>query len=121
MIRLTLPYPPSVNRIWRRSKFSTYLSEVGKIFYAKVRPIIFCATNGKKIFCADCRVAVTVSVYPPDKRKRDLDNVLKTTLDALTRCGVWDDDSQVDCITVMRRYCVKGGKVEVTAEDLHVS
>jgi len=31
----------------------------------------------------------------PDRRRRDLDNLLKSLLDAITHAGIWDDDSQV--------------------------
>ncbi|NBW22487.1 MAG: RusA family crossover junction endodeoxyribonuclease, partial [Caulobacteraceae bacterium] len=38
-------------------------------------------------------VRVVIEAFPPDRRKRDLDNILKSLLDALTHAGVWEDDS----------------------------
>jgi Holliday junction resolvase RusA-like endonuclease len=50
----------------------------------------------------DERYAVAISVFAPDKRRRDLDNIAKSILDGCN--GVlWDDDAQVDGLTVVRR------------------
>jgi len=40
-------------------------------------------------------VAVDLRVHPPDRRRRDLDNVLKAVLDAVVKAGILEDDSQV--------------------------
>ena len=60
------------------------------------------------------RLAVSMVACPPDRRARDLDNVLKATLDALTHAGVWLDDSQIDLLSVERAQVVKGGELRVT-------
>jgi crossover junction endodeoxyribonuclease RusA len=57
-----------------------------------------------------------ITAHPPDKRRRDLDNILKCLLDSLTHAGVWDDDSQVDELAVIRGEIVPGGKVKVVVE-----
>ncbi len=44
-----------------------------------------------------------ILVYPPDRRARDLDNLGKALLDALTKAGVYGDDSQIDHLTFARR------------------
>lgn len=47
-------------------------------------------------------VAIVIDVATPDRRHRDLDNVLKAVLDALVRAKVLvnDDMTHVHCITV---------------------
>jgi crossover junction endodeoxyribonuclease RusA len=57
------------------------------------------------------RLGVNIKLYPPCKRKRDVDNFLKAVLDLMTKAGVWQDDSQVDILTVSRESKCKGGKV----------
>lgn len=57
------------------------------------------------------RLGVFIEAYPPDKRARDLDNILKSLLDSLTKSGVWADDSQIDDLQVKRMTV--GGMVKV--------
>ena len=50
---------------------------------------------------------------PPDKRRRDLDNILKAPLDALTHAGLLMDDEQFDEINIVRGQPVSGGRMGV--------
>lgn len=43
---------------------------------------------------------VSAKFFVPDRRKRDLDNLFKALLDALTHAGVWKDDSLVHSMYV---------------------
>jgi crossover junction endodeoxyribonuclease RusA len=62
------------------------------------------------------RAVVTIQAFRPDNRRRDLDNLLKAVLDALTAAEVWDDDSQ---ITDLRIYWGPdiGGYLKVNIVD----
>jgi hypothetical protein len=57
------------------------------------------------------RLAVTIDVHPPDRRRRDLDNALKALLDALQHGGAYHDDAQIDDLHIRRGACVSGGRV----------
>lgn len=57
------------------------------------------------------RVGVSVVLHFSDKRRRDLDNVLKGFLDAMTHAGVWEDDSQIDKLNIVRAEPSKPGKL----------
>lgn len=59
------------------------------------------------------RLCVDVILYPPDKRKRDLDNHMKALLDALTHAGLWEDDEQIDQLQIYRGEVIKAGGARV--------
>lgn len=48
------------------------------------------------------RMHISLDLYPPTARRFDVDNHLKAPLDAVTQAGLWDDDSQVDRLEVLR-------------------
>jgi len=58
------------------------------------------------------RLTVLLIANPPDRRRRDLDNLAKAVLDGMN--GVlYDDDSQIDNLIIRRGGPVPGGQVEV--------
>ncbi|EHZ4690535.1 RusA family crossover junction endodeoxyribonuclease, partial [Escherichia coli] len=59
------------------------------------------------------RLAIKIIAEPPDKRRRDLDNILKAPLDALTHAGLLIDDEQFDEINIVRGHLVLGGRLGV--------
>jgi len=109
MIELELPYPPSVNHYWRRVGARTLISRGGRAFRASVCSIL----AGCGIEPMDGPLSVEIDVYPPDRRRRDIDNLQKALLDALAHGGAYHDDSQIARLTVQRRHVVPNGKVHV--------
>jgi crossover junction endodeoxyribonuclease RusA len=109
MIDLELPYPPSVNHYWRRVGARTLISRGGRAFRRTVCSIL--AAHG--IRPLDGPVELVVDVFPPDRRRRDLDNLQKALLDALAHGGAYHDDSQIARLTIQRRHVVPAGKVHV--------
>lgn len=98
---LGLPYPPSVNRIWRslaiKGQTRVLVSREGREYREAVRRSLL---PGYKPMHG--RLAVQLVAIPPDRRRRDIDNLAKALLDALTHVGIWADDSQVDRLTIVR-------------------
>ena len=60
---------------------------------------------------------IAIDVYPPDNRRRDLDNLLKSLLDALQHAGCYDDDDQLWKITIERFKVVPGGKMIIRLSE----
>lgn len=58
--------------------------------------------------------SVEIVLYPPDERRRDIDNYNKALFDALTHAGIREDDSQVRRMLVEWGPKVPGGRVEIS-------
>jgi len=108
-VEFELPFPPSLNHLWRRVGHRTLLSRGGRAFRRAVRVAL--AARGVRPL--DGPLAVTIDVHPPDRRRRDLDNLQKALLDALAHGGAYHDDAQIDDLHIRRCGCVPGGKVFV--------
>ena len=90
-----LPWPVSVNSLYRAKGKKIYITAKGKAF-KKACGIIFA---GIKMVYETERVWLDIEVYPPDNRRRDISNLIKIVEDALP----WfKDDSQVDKINIIR-------------------
>jgi crossover junction endodeoxyribonuclease RusA len=97
---LTLPWPPSGNSAVRHAQGVHYL-----------RPEVIAYRDSVAALCARFaptpgRYHLHVHLSPPDARKRDADNALKSILDALVKGGYLIDDS----LTYMR-------ELHVTTDD----
>lgn len=115
MTEITLPWPPSVNNYWLRRPD-------GKGVRVSAEGVAFresCMWQVKAQKAAAGLVGplvVDIVAFMPDKRRRDLDNVLKALLDGLTHSGVWADDSQVVDLRI-RRATTIGGMVKVSITE----
>ncbi len=98
-MKLTLPWPPSVNRYWRSVNGRVLIAAAGRKYRTDVGLIVM--LGGRDTVGAS-KVSVSIDVWYPDLRRRDLDNTLKAPLDALTDAGVWFDDSQVERIMIQK-------------------
>jgi len=119
VVVIELPWPPSVNTMWRTPRTGplagrTMLSKEGRDYRKAVEQTVMLQRAGK---VGDARVAVDIEVRMPDKRRRDLDNLPKAVLDSLTHVGLWDDDSQIDDLRIWRSDR-KGGVVIVRVREL---
>ncbi|OUK48328.1 hypothetical protein BZL31_21050 [Escherichia coli] len=104
-IEFVLPYPPTVNTYWRRRGSTYFVSKAGECYRRDVALL-----SG--------RLAIKIIAEPPDKRRRDLDNILKAPLDALTHAGLLIDDEQFDEINIVRGQPVPGGRLGVKIYEI---
>ena len=111
-----LPYPPTGNRAWRMVNGRMLISREGRRYRQCVAAIL--AAHGVRPIPG--RLAMVVTVRPPDRRRRDLDNTQKGLLDALEAGGAYEDDSQIDLLVVRRESVTAGGQVHVRIERLPV-
>lgn len=111
--RINLPFPPSTNNLFvnvpkrgrvRSSRYMMWLKEAGWELQAQ-RPGTFIGP-----------VALTISLCPKDKRRRDADNGAKAVIDLLVRHGVIaaDDNRIVRKVTI--EWCDVGAHCAVFVE-----
>lgn len=105
---LVLPYPPSLNHYWRRVGAKTLISAEGRAYREHVILLVRMA----KVERLDGILGMEAVFHPPDRRRRDLDNLPKALCDALQHAGVYEDDSQFHHLD-LRLGCRKPPKGEV--------
>jgi crossover junction endodeoxyribonuclease RusA len=114
VIILSLPFPPSMNRLWRATKG-------GKVYrspdYQKWKEV---AAWEARLQAKTTRISgkfkLSVRFVKPDARHRDLDNLLKSLLDCLQSAGVVANDKNCDWIDA--RWVPDGPPCELTLEEL---
>jgi crossover junction endodeoxyribonuclease RusA len=115
VISLTLPFPPSVNHYWRRNGGRYYIAAAGKAFRQAV--LEECADLvGKRPLTG--RLAMTIGLNPPDRRRRDIGNLEKGIGDSLQAAGIFLDDAQVDRLLIIRGGVRKPGSCTVLVEEI---
>jgi len=113
---LTLPWPPSVNTYWRfvPGQPRPMISRDGRAYRKTVGRIVQ-ASGAERLMPG--RLGMLLVVYPPDRRRRDVDNLLKAILDSLGHAGVYADDELIDNLTVRRLWGTeRAGDVDVTVK-----
>jgi crossover junction endodeoxyribonuclease RusA len=86
---LTLPYPPSANRLWRNLKGRTVKSQVYREWLALAGALAM----SQRQKAVQGKYRLTVLATRPDNRRRDLDNLIKPVSDLLKAVGLIEDDS----------------------------
>jgi len=114
MIEFTLPFPPTVNTYWRNFNGKIILSKKGREYREVVGDQMILQKTIKHFTSL---LRIEIEAWRPDKRRRDLDNLLKATLDGLAHAGVFEDDSQ---IVDLRIYWAKdiGGMLKIKIEEI---
>lgn len=107
-LTLTLPWPPSVNRYWRRHGHTIHRSAEATQYIRLVQAQLRTQFRFSSLACP---LVVLVEALPPDKRLRDLDNLLKALLDACTKAELWRDDSLIHDLRIVKRSVIRGGKI----------
>jgi crossover junction endodeoxyribonuclease RusA len=99
---ISLPFPPSMNTYWRNVRGKTLISLAGRQYRTAVHHAITVSRISGLIDRETITRPIRVDILatPPDKRRRDLDNLLKAPLDALTHAGVWTDDSLIHHLSI---------------------
>lgn len=104
VIELELPIAISENRYRRYVPGCNHpvISHEGRKFKETVKHRFFESGQSK----IPGPVSVTLEFYPPDNRKRDLDNQFKCLFDSIVHAGCIEDDSQIIELHAYKREAI---------------
>ena len=118
-MKLTLPWPPSVNHYYRRVGPRILISREGREYRKRICGLLAPGNGGVRKPPSGGRIALCMDAFPPDRRRRDLDNLLKSTQDSLAHAGVYQDDSLIDWLLIRRCEVVRPqGRLNVQVDQL---
>jgi crossover junction endodeoxyribonuclease RusA len=97
-VTLDLPFPPSGNHMYKHTRQGHhYLTPLAREYYNTVATKV-------RMQCGLLQLATSLEVsctlFPPDKRRRDLDNAWKVIGDSLTKSSFWLDDKWIRKLTL---------------------
>jgi len=113
VISFELPWPPSINHYYTRTSTGVMINKRAREYR---RETLYLLSKYKGSFTEIERLQMIINLYPPDRRKRDIDNHCKSLIDCLQNAKVFPDDEQIDRLTVSRREQTKGGCAMVYIE-----
>ena len=112
---LVLPFPPTANNLTAVVGRRRILTKAAREYRADALAAI---AEQRPARLGSARLRVTLTLNPPDRRKRDLANFEKAPIDALASARVFDDDSQIDDLRLVRGEVGKPGSVVVKLEPI---
>ena len=120
MIELELPMPPSANNYWRYVNGKVLKSKQARDYIKTIGDLwmVYKAQKKAKAFGKDQRLQIYIQVFPPNRIRRDLDNLLKVLMDSLENAGLFTNDEQIDDIRIMRMEIYPGGKMVICLREL---
>jgi len=116
-LQFTLPWPPSVNHYYAVFRGRKIMSKAGRD-YQKAAALSVLEQVGRPETILG-PVELRIVAYVPDRRKRDLSNLVKPPEDALVHARLIGDDCQVDALHVLRGEMRPGGLLVVTLGALN--
>lgn len=117
---INLPWPISVNKkntisnrtgqIMNTPRYRNWKFNTGYEIWTLQKP---------KRFTKNQRMKMILEVYPPDARRRDLDNIVKIIQDVLTDIKIYKDDCLIDDLHILRREVERpNGRVVATLSEI---
>lgn len=116
IVTLRLPWPPSLNRIWRAVNNRVILSDAARRYAAAAAN----ALPAGRVEPLRGRLTVTLQMCPPAStgaKRWDIANREKLLCDTLTKQRVWLDDEQIDTMLIVRGDSSEHGHVDILIQE----
>lgn len=113
-IELHLPFPPSTNRLWTRTRLGIRKTDAYKKWLTQAGYRVWEQRPAKM----KGPYRISLHAVRPDNRKRDLGNLEKAVSDLLQSLGVIEDDHLCEMISM--RWVTAGEGVRVILEPAGV-
>lgn len=120
MLEMSVPWPPSVNRIWRAFGKRIILSAAARQYKLAFRAAL---PKGRAAPPLTGRLMVWMTLHPPAKLAKggqpwDIMNREKLLCDCMTKQRIWVDDSQIDAAIITRGIPCASGRVDITIHTI---
>lgn len=110
---IVVAYPPSTNRLWSYSKKGVYRTKSYMDWLDEALYAIKWQHETIELLCG-----VSIWANPGDKRKRDIDNIVKPLLDLLEHAKIVKNDNQFIELGVRWDYQIPPRKVSILITGL---
>lgn len=100
MIQIVLPWPPSINNYWRSYRGRVVISAKGRAWLKEAEIALLEQRIPRDRISH--KLSVSIDQFPPDRRRRDIDNPYKVAGDLLVKAGVIEDDSLIYSLSMQR-------------------
>jgi len=114
VIKIVLPFPPSVNRLWRATKGGKVYRSPQYVAWRKLAMWqLVGQVKGKKVTSA---YKLTILAVRPDKRRRDLGNLEKAVSDILVSQNIIEDDCLCEWMEI--KWVEDGPECQIIIEPI---
>ncbi len=111
---ITLPWPPTINHYYMRTAKGVIINKKGREYR---KTAFYLCREFQGSFSEEDRLSLFIAAYPPDKRRRDLDNIFKVCLDSLQFAKVFPNDYQISELSI-KRMPEREGRLAITLERI---
>lgn len=117
-IEFSLPWAPSMNRIWRAGRGRVYRSAeyIAWLNEAQIQWLLQRPKLMHRKITGEYKILI--DFFPPDKRRRDMGNLEKVVSDFCQAAGIIEDDSLCRDIHLVWKEQRSSGSVDVKLSSI---
>lgn len=114
VLEFWLPFPPSSNRLWTPTRRGMRRTDAYKAWIEAAQWEMI----SQKVASIRGPFKATITAARPDRRKRDIDNIIAAPFDAIQHAKVIEDDCYCEMVTA--RWVTSGEGISMRIEKAGV-